>query len=270
MTDPKTSLIIATMQRTGSSWLSAQLAATGVAGNPREWLQPETILRWGVSHRLPVMKLQRAPQLALHRAGRRTHDERLFIKSVRPGSLPGYVAALRDAESTPNGVFAMQCHWDQWTLARDTWSLPASAFGPDQVWLHHWREDRFEQAVSWTIARQSDQWNSTMRARSEPVYDADAVLLRFELADRYHHEWLAYFAAHDIRPLQLTYEQLMEDSPSRLHTILSAISSEATAVTDDAPRLRIQRDERSEEWLARFTRDHAELLPRRFARPDER
>ena len=263
------SLIIATMQRTGSSWLSSQLRTTGLAGNPREWLQPETILRWGATHRVITMKAHRAPQLLMHRAGMRTRDERLFIKSVRPHSLPRYMDSLIAAESTPNGVFAMQCHWDQWTLAHDRWSLPMTALGDRRVWLHHWREDRFEQAVSWTIARQSNRWNSTMTARGDVTYDAESIRLRFELAERYHRNWLGLFEANGIEPLLLTYERLMAEPAASLATILGALDVEPVDEPDAAPVLQIQRDERSDEWVARFAADHPELIPRRFARLDE-
>ncbi|CAI9417448.1 Stf0 family sulfotransferase [Nocardioides sp. T2.26MG-1] len=165
--------------RCGSTWLTELLAATGLAGNPDEWLNPD----------------------------RATHSRALA------GSLPGYFANLVGQQSS-GGRFGMQV--DAVRL-RDTlpvveWDRVFPSVSTPTFFLY--RRDIAAQAWSWVHARKSGIWHSTSPAREDrPEY---APTMR-ELADevvllRRQEEYLASFwAEHGYEPMFIEYETLAAD-----------------------------------------------------------
>jgi trehalose 2-sulfotransferase len=131
--------------------------------------------------------------------------------------------------------------------------VPASVLPNLQrfVWIH--RRDTTRQAVSLWKALQTQQWR---RDSDEELGGRD---LRFDFAavdhlklriDEHNAAWENYFEECDVEPMEVVYEELVEDYEGTVSWLLEGIGisiPENFAVTE--PKMKRQADELSEEWL---------------------
>ncbi len=236
--------VICTNPRSGSWLLSDGLAATRVAGNPREWFntaeERDFVERWRVARQ----------------------DEPTYAD---------YLRNVRARSATSNGVRGVKVHHYQ--LA----ALPAKAAalpglrgrrpveiisllfpGARYIWLT--RQDKLRQAISLFRAKATDEWYALGSpgggepAPTDPVaMDAVAVNSLRETLVAADQAWAAFFAENRIRPLVITYEQFVADYEGTLRGVLSWLGLElAGAVEIPVPRLRRQADDRTERLLAEY------------------
>ncbi len=224
----RSSYFVCGTPRSGTWLLCGLLASTGVAGRPHEWFWRDTedVNRraWGVSR------------------------------------FSDYVARVRDAGTTPNGVFAAKLMWGYFEglLARlgepgdDVLSAIERHFPrPRFVWVR--REDVVAQAVSWAKAIQTGLWHhwDTPGPHADPVYDGEQIAALAREAAEHDAAWLRWFAAHEVQPLTVRFEDLVADPFGTTQTVLGFLElrvdradiAELTARTSDAV---------SAEWLARY------------------
>ncbi len=115
------------------------------------------------------------------------------------------------------------------------------------------REDKPRQAVSLWKAVQTQAWNSEAAARAEPRYDAEAIRHLVRQLIAHDASWKGYFTGLGVEPLVVTYEELAEAHEPVLRRVLEHLEipwPEGHEV--GAPRLRVQADEMSEDWVRRF------------------
>ena len=267
MPDRRT-LIIASAPRTGSTLLSRLLKSTGVAGLPSEFLHPSAILEDGP--RLGIRRTRRVaslPRLERHRLGLERQPGRLT--DVSPSKVRRYLEVVENANRSANGVFAINLHWSQFEIASSRWGIVFPPVGPDAVWVHLWREDRFAQAVSWLRALQTDRWNTDDKGSSgEPVYDSVRLgrLARRAIVSK--KGWDRHFETFATPPMMLTYEQLSSDPAGAVDEILGLLG-EKSAVEPEAS-MGVQRDDLSREWIERMLVDLPGLAGQRYATPETR
>lgn len=139
---PAHKYVITFTARSGSTWLTAVLAATKLLGNPEEYINPDFVL--GVARALNAKE-----------AG-------------------GFLALLQCRRKTPNGVFGMEARHIDIELLGETEFF--RAFGPDTVYFNLWRENIIAQAVSLYRAVSSGRYHSTEGgAPAMPPYDAEQI-----------------------------------------------------------------------------------------------
>ena len=266
MPDRKT-LTIASAPRTGSTLLSRLLRSTGVAGLPSEYLRAPAILEDGPRLGIRTRRVTSLPRLERHRLG--LAKRRGMLTDVAPSKVRPYLDTVEDANRSTNGVFAINLHWDQFEIASTRWGIVFPPVGPDAVWVHLWREDRFAQAVSWLRALQTDRWNTDDPGSSgEPVYDSVRLGRLARLAIASKTGWDAHFEMFPTPPVLLTYEQLSSDPAGAVDEILGLLGEES-AVEPEAS-IGVQRDDLSSEWIERMLVDHPGLASQRYARPETR
>jgi LPS sulfotransferase NodH len=241
---PKSSYFICTNPRSGSWLLAEGLAATEIAGNPREWFQEEEARKhceaWGVTY---------SPHAALTE----------------------YLPTFRK-HGTRNGVFGakvMYYQFREWSdkientdpyRGRGVADVMATFF-PNlrYVWLR--RRDTARQAISYHRATQTDEWwriaGEANPARpgtaGEAAFDPEAIARLEEEVVRNDLNWQAYFDANGITPLALYYEDLAADYIGvivRTLRWLGLISSGVLHIPP--PRLAKQADAQTEEWAGRY------------------
>ena len=252
------SYVICTNPRSGSWLLSEGLAATGVAGHPREWFnvleEQRQRARWGDQGQV----------------------------DPRPLSYLSYLVAQG---RTPNGVFGLKLHYYQLADLSAQLSqvsgyrgLPvqeaiSAAFpGVRYIWLT--RRDKARQAISYHRACQTDVWwqiepgaqvepdRAPREARPEPRFDPVAIAGLERLAVANDAKWQSFFAQCGADPLVITYEDLAADYAGTIGAILGWLGvAHPDAVRIRPPRLRRQADELSEAWLARYTAFKAQPAP---------
>ncbi len=247
---PERSYIICCNPRTGSWLLAETIEKTGIAGRPREYFMPE--------------------------------HEQIASAQYNLRSFAAYLAWLRRAGSTPNGVLGVKTHWYQFVnfVQRLTGAPPDAStdarlreFFPDlrYVWLT--RADRILQAIShYRAARTQKWWNIDgpvdLNACIPPVVVNESGDANFDFEAIHHllqqnilndHHWHTYFESNGINPNKIIYEELDSQLAGTVRRLLQSLSLEAPDDLIPVPRLRRQRDAKSQEWARRYS---AELLRR--------
>jgi len=273
---PDLSYLICATPRSGSTLLCDALDGTGIAGHPDEHF--EVLLETG-QPRQPRDYFQRSndPEVwallddpefedvlgeyggryAVHPARR---DE-----SWRPPDFDELVEEALRRGTTENGVLGTKIMWayfrDFVRLARRTPGLrnvrpcgvPAAVLPNLRrfVWIR--RRDTTRQAVSLWKALQTQKW------RRDSDEEVGGQGLRFSFAavdhlklriDEHNAAWQSFFDGCGVEPLEVVYEELVEDYEGTLLRVLGGIGipvPENFAVVE--PRMKRQADELSEEWV---------------------
>ena len=266
----KNSLIIATTQRCGATWLASLMESTGVLGHPEEWLLPGTVLSWGLRNRIPTLKVRSIPECMLHRSGIRSDRElyAVYRDAVNPRAVQRYLDRLSQVEVTPNSVFSIHLQWDHFEVLTQQWGASLLDLADRNQWLFLWREDQLEQTISWTRARATNQWTSSQRADRTAVYDGPELRRRFLMTVERNQLWVEFFQQQGITPFELTYEQVQADPVGSIDQILAWVDEKASnPVSIEQPALQVQRSSETEEWIARFSEENPDLIGLRYRRP---
>jgi trehalose 2-sulfotransferase len=230
---PSTSYFVCGTPRAGTSLLTGLLKSTGVAGRPEEYFWRDDMPFWS--------------------------------QRWKTSTFAEYVAAAIRAGATPNGVFGAKLMWGYMDdfLGRLR-ALPGVSETSDRKLVERffgscafnwiWREDAVAQAVSWAKATQTGVWYDHVSGQPavQAEFDFDQIerLLR-EVAD--HNEaWRHWFAANQIEPLGIRYEDLASDKAGTTRRALAFLGLE---IPDDLPiveQTRSQRDALNDEWIKRF------------------
>jgi trehalose 2-sulfotransferase len=229
-TSPLCSYFLCGTPRSGSWLLCGLLASTGVAGRPHEWFWRDTEeanrRAWGVSN------------------------------------FRDYVARVRDAGTTPNGVFGSKLMWGYLAdlLARlyelgdassDASLIERHFPRPRFVWIR--REDVAAQAVSWAKAIQTGHWHHWDGPDREvvPVYDREQIDALASEAAAHDAAWRTWFAANEIEPLVVRFEDLIADKADVTRAVLGFLGLTADGLSIAELTLPTS-DRLNAKWLARY------------------
>jgi trehalose 2-sulfotransferase len=229
-TRPRSSYFVCGTNRSGSCHLCGLLASTGVAGRPHEWFYEDTEATnrraWGIS---------------------------LFSD---------YLRGVHDAGTTPNGVFGSKLMWDQMEKlvlrlkhfgegSTDRSLIERHFPSPRFVWI--WREDVAAQAVSWAKAIQTGLWHHWDASGSSavPIYDHDQIETLAQKVTESNSRWRAWFAANDIQPLVVRFEDLVAERVAVTRDVLGdlGLASERIAIAERTVKTS---DHINAEWLDRY------------------
>ena len=232
--------LILTEGRSGSNWLGSLTKATGVLGNSEEWFA-----RWA------------------------------WPKDLKNVPCDTYIDAMIAKASTPNGyfcakIFPAHTHYFNVIYGQDLVQNLIERFDCNILMLD--RRDRMRQAVSYARGMQTAQWKSSGAAKREAAYDAMMIARCFFLVNRSYEFWWAYASIRGIEVTYFTYEDLIGAPDPYVKSIIE----HAGETVDEIPEslLKIQRDEITEDWLARFQKEIPTLnitaasTPQRQPRPD--
>lgn len=264
---PSKSLIIATTQRCGATWLASLMESSGKLGHPEEWLRPGAVLSWGIRHRIPTVKLRSIPACALYRSGIRSDRElyAVYLQAVNPRMMQRYLDRLARVETTSNSVFSVHLQWDHFEVLNERWNGSIGELAEQNNWLFFWREDQLEQTISWVRARATNQWTSSQRAEEVANYDGPELRRRFLMTVERNQRWAEFFRQEGIEPFELTYEQVQADPNRSIDEILEWMGeTRGQPVVTEQSGLRVQRTSETEEWVDRFTEENPDLIGQRF------
>ena len=160
------------------------------------------------------------------------------------------VRKLTEAYSTPNGVYALKVFSGQLDLMpRTNWvdRLPNLKF------VHLERRDLLGQAISYSRAAQTGQFGARAPRLREPRYSRRHIAYLLQLTAAGHARWRAYFARNGIEPLHLYYEDIVADPTGAVRAVAGHVGVEGELEPDLSKlHVRVQRDELSDAWRARF------------------
>lgn len=243
-------MAIAATPRSGSTLLATGLGATGHVGEPEEHLnRPIVAPLDGPLWSSPIVRLSRGLR-SVHRRVR--PDPRREVIQLDPVTVERYLWTVAERYASVDGVLSVKLMWrqlDAIVLAQgldlDLWRAPIT-------WIRIRRLDRVAQAVSASIAIQTDHWRSDVRRsrHRRAHYQRGHIQQRLDDIDQQEAGWDGYFASRSLTPTEVTYEDL----DARYETTMAAVLAHL-GLGDDAvppPQLRRQADARNAEWARRF------------------
>jgi LPS sulfotransferase NodH len=233
------SYLLCATPRSGSTLLCGLLESSGVAGHPASYF---------------------------NRAG--LHDYAADWRIVRPrdGRIDdAYVRAALAAGRTPNGVFGGRIMAETLPellgdLAADAGSavtdveLLTAQLGRLRF-VHLRRRDVVAQAVSWAKALQTHFWHpgeAVQPGGQPPRYDEELIGRLVAAIEEFEAYWTGWFAAHDIVPGQVVYEELAADPLDTAHQVLGYLGLRVPPGRPLVVGHRRQADQVNADWAARF------------------
>ncbi len=243
------SCVVASTPRSGSTLLCRGLAQTGIVGQPDEFIDPP----------------------------------RYKSLAAQWGYGPEYVPATTRVEramqhtATANGVFALQAHWHQLALLLRTVQNATGADGLlDHVgrvlasprYVHVSRRDTAAQALSYYRAIYTGEVDERCveppdpsRGGPEPVLLQQVRWLEDMLID-WDAQWQAYFARCDVRPLEVSYEDIVENYQPTVERVLDYLGlASRPAVVDPAVTDSTVQSEWTQRWLDEYRAERDRLAP---------
>jgi trehalose 2-sulfotransferase len=264
---PMLSYLVCATPRSGSTLLCHALEQTGVAGHPEEYFEA-----------LRMSGLPRRPHEYFDPDRHANIVERLAFREMpdrmpepnplwHPDTYDRYLAWALEQGTTPNGVFAAKLMWGylgdfaqllrgiDGLAGRPLPELLGRAF-PGLRYVQITRQNKIRQAVSLWKAVQTQAWKreagEQVEHQPELVFSFRAINYLVRLLTAHDASWDAYFLGLGYEPLKVTYEELAEDTDAVIRRVLDHLG---IPVPDDliveAPRLSVQADEVSEEWVRR-------------------
>ncbi|HUD65069.1 MAG TPA: Stf0 family sulfotransferase [Candidatus Sulfotelmatobacter sp.] len=271
---PSRGYLLCCIERTGSNLLLHPLAASGMAGRPKEYFNP-------VEQDTPWMR-------------------EILGDSTLVGGLPRIVQAA----TTPNGMFGAKVHWvhfrylgmsitGEWkdahrkalyellrsrlsdsrshaatmaSLRSGFFSHPALSIAytqlkswvPDlrMIWLR--RQNMVARAVSLFRARQSGIWyqslskSSAVIEKQAPVFDFAEINTLYCLGWLQEESWQQFFQQNKISSHCVLYEELVANYESTVRRTLQFLDIDSEQKRIAPPVSAKQSDALSEEWAERY------------------
>lgn len=222
---PTRSLAICSNPRSGSTYLIFLLESTGLLGLPYEWLRGDG----GTAH----WDYENYP---------RDSEGQLQIM-------------LRDG-TTPNGVCSVKMFPEHFDTRTDSgWAERM----PGLQYVYLVRQDLLGQAISLSLARQTDSYAHWMPAQREPVYDREHIRRCMDFIATGDARWRLFFANNQITPLYITYEELSQSPQETVDKIAALVGVEGARIDTTAFNTTVQRNALNDEWRARFIKDQGDL-----------
>jgi LPS sulfotransferase NodH len=237
--------LICTNPRSGSWLLSEGLAATSLAGNPREWFN--------------ILEEQQ-------------HRARWRMDSPTDLPYPTYLRMARKQSTSSNGVSGIKLHYYQFAelprrmdaiggLSGLTADALMRRLFPRARYIWLTRRDKVRQAISFLLAASTDEWwaiegaaaGPRAEGAAEPEFDPKAIARLERTFTSRDSDWQAFFARIGVTPYVLVYEDLARDYRGTIARVLDWLAVPGAAdVNIPPPRLKRQSDGRNEDWLARY------------------
>jgi LPS sulfotransferase NodH len=220
------SYVVASSYRSGSQFLCWRLWQTGLLGAPSEVLNP-------------------------------TSELRVLMNRLKASSPADYIAKLLARRTSRNGVFGMKAHFHHFEAFLKDYPALLEVLWP-LTYIYISRRDKVAQAVSMAKALQTDWWTSRMEEGPKPAlrYDREMIAKCMEDIEQQDLTWRRWFDAHDVKPFQVTYDELTADSAGVVRNIVELLGVQDDERDEvDVPPARKQADETNQEWIERFQRE---------------
>ena len=236
---PSCRFLIFFTARSGSTWLTEVLAGNGGLGRPGEFFNP-------------------------NRIGRQC--KRFGINSL--AEYPFLIQRYR--KDTTSGVFGAEVTWQQYTFLLPKVDLLQAFPSESTAFFTLRRENLVLQAISTYKAEKTGVFGPNTNSENRTAEDLDVGLVYNPAALKLHMKSIVsqelqidrHLASLDIRPLRLTYERMMKAGPSRVSDLIcQALPVSVKVAQESTPPVRRKlATPMSDEWAARFSRDHKRFL----------
>ncbi len=215
----KSSYIICSIPRSGSSLLSYGLTETKIAGIPHEYfnIMNKDILmpRWNLT------------------------------------TIEEYIAVLLKKRVTANGWFSLKIHYHQY-YENFLHHAPDKIF-PNLKYIYITRRDNIRQSISYLKSIQSGKWTSLDQEYLKPAFDYKRIKGYQSQMDSEEKGWETYFKQKEIEPLRIIYEDFVLSYSDTILKVLNFLGIEIPETLQiAAPKIQKQADDLTENWYQLF------------------
>jgi LPS sulfotransferase NodH len=225
-------------QRTGSTLLCKALEATGMGGKPNEWFncKPDLLDEFHVTSHAEL-------QEQLWNLGSTTNGVFGIKHSFYEPHFGQLVETLRKFPNCPLAETNRTAIWEY-------------AF-PNHRHIFMTRRNKVRLAVSWWKAIQSKEWHLLPGELPKAVnlsnsYSYDAINHLYNECSMREAGIQEFFAEGNIVPLNIFYEDFVQQYEQTIRTILEYLNLGRQQLTIPPPLLAKTADDVSEEWVQRF------------------
>jgi LPS sulfotransferase NodH len=175
-----------------------------------------------------------------------------------PSDVASQIEIAHRAGTTSNGCFCMKMH--PWLLDRLLQESSVAAAFPMPVFVQLFRQDILKQAISHYRSEQTQRWHFHMPEEKRATYSGDAVDELLVRITNQQKRWQLFFARNGIRPLAITYEDLIAAPYETLGKIASLVGVEfSRGHLSPFLSMKKQSDGTSREWEERFVLERGGL-----------
>ncbi len=169
-----------------------------------------------------------------------------------------YVETLLRHRTTPSGWFALKIHYGQLSWLNQYTSL--MDIFPTAKYLYIYRKDLLAQAVSMTLAEQTQQWHHKQVPIKSPEYNFHRIDRNLRSLEKANSDWKRWMTEHGIEPCQVIYEDLI-DNPGKVASKLSGYLNPGLSLEFALEESIFERqsDDVNRQWIDQFTLDHEQL-----------
>ena len=234
---PERSYILASVPRTGSTYLSHLLWRSGCLGAPLEYFNFLPTGHYSIAADAPQKQIEIWRSVLHHR-------------------------------TSPNGVFGVKCFPGMVEdLARGNPALFQTVTAlllrsnPDPKVVQLKRRDRIAHAISYARARHSGIWRAEQEEKGQPAtvpYSPRAVEEARQALSREEAAWDSLYANSGIKPLILWYEDVVEQAQKAVEDVAEylGVALDPSAVVA-VPDIRRQSRTDAERWAEQHASNHS-------------
>jgi LPS sulfotransferase NodH len=258
-------LLIAANPRVASTWFDLVLTATERVGIPLEYMLHHELMTSAAGSDRPRLTVRgRAQRLRARAAGRRSWE---LVGELDPASVREHLVDLAARRTSASGVFSSKVHAFQMIQVIERYGVTPDLWGVPVRWTRLRRRDRLAQAVSLTIARQTQRWAPGVESTRTTSWDPDRIVHALESIEQWEAWWDEFLARRDDPVLELWSEDIVVDPLPGVRATL-AMLGDHTPVTDagiGAADGRSPDADLRAEWTERLLAERPELADRRWA-----
>ncbi|WP_321504317.1 Stf0 family sulfotransferase [Breoghania sp.] len=168
-------------------------------------------------------------------------------------TFPDHIAKLHEALAIDGATPGFKASWGQLSMLL-RWNIP-SMFKTIRV-VHIRRHDILDQAVSFSIAYQTQKWSSRQRATGTAKYNYKniaQILNNINLANSSISSICSIFS---LQRISVFYEDLVAQPEKEVKRISASLGVELTDWTPAAPKIEKQADDLNREFRERFAAEY--------------
>lgn len=223
--------LILASPRSGSTLVGRMLHATGQAGDPLEYFNPNL------------------------------RDAERDTRGLESLSFPQYLSIAEARSTTANGVFGMHLHLSQFADAFHRKPGERGVNGEMLAFLRSFdkfiwtrRRNRIRQAVSWVIAKRAKSFHSRESAEQINEYDImpDELVNALSLVCANDFGWENLIKRNDLRARTVWYEDMVTDYHGSSRIILRHLGLNGTVRDIPPPPIQKQATELNDRLARRF------------------
>ncbi len=123
---------------------------------------------------------------------------------------------------------------------------------PNLSFVHITREDLLDQAISLARAVQTSRYQAGEDEARPAAYDRRQITAALKEIARGQARWSVWFATHGIRPLSISYDEIVREPESVVARIAGLVGVEDARIDWSKVSGRVMRDDMSADWKQRY------------------